>query len=61
MTPARARRIAIACIQAEIKRLAVNANLHDRYQADAPACVEASKRRKQLLAALAELSAPAEQ
>lgn len=51
----RAIRIAIAAIDAQIKRLATNANLHDQYHADAPACVQASKQRADLIAARALL------
>lgn len=50
--------LAIQCIEAEIKRLAVNANLHDMMHADAPVCVEASKRRALLRAAIAALKEP---
>ena len=58
MNASRARTIAIQCIEAEIKRLAVNANLHDMCHADAPVCVEASKRRKELREAIAALKEP---
>jgi hypothetical protein len=54
----RAVALAIQCIEAEIKRLAVNANLHDLFGADAPVCVEASKRRAELKAAIAALKQP---
>lgn len=53
MTRARAITLAIQCIEAEIKRLAVQANLHDQYGADTPVCVEASQRRTELRAARA--------
>jgi len=52
MNYSRAIKLAQACIEVEIKRLAVNANLHDHYKADAPVCIEASKRRKELREAL---------
>lgn len=52
MTYDKAMKIARACIEAEIKRLAVNANMHDMMKLDAPACVAASGRRKELRAAL---------
>ena len=58
MTRARAITLAIQCIEAEIKRLAVHANLHDQYGADAPVCVEASKRRNELRAAIEALQEP---
>jgi len=54
----RAITIAIQCIEAEIKRLAVHANLHDMMHADAPVCVEASRRRKELRDAVEELRHP---
>ena len=54
----RATKIAIHCIELEIKRLAVNANLHDMMHADAPVCVEASKRRKELQEAIQALKEP---
>ncbi len=58
MNAHRATSIAIQCIEAEIKRLAVNANLHEMMHADAPVCVEASKRRKELREAIAALKEP---
>ena len=58
MNTKRARAIAIQCIEAEIKRLAANANLHDMYHADAPVCIEASKRRKELREAIDALKEP---
>lgn len=58
MTNARAISIAIQAIEAEIKRLAVNANLRDCYHADAPACVAASERRKVLREAVQALKQP---
>lgn len=58
MTRARAVTLAIQCLASEIKRLAVQANLHDQYGADAPACVEASRRRTELRAATRALQEP---
>lgn len=58
MTRARAITLAIAALEAQIKALAVNANLHDQYGADAPACVEASARRRELREAIAALQEP---
>lgn len=36
----------------ELQRLAVNANLHDMYGCDTPACVKAAKERQDLLRAM---------
>lgn len=58
MKQSQAITIAIKCIEAQIKRLAVNANLADLMHADAPVCVEASRRRKELRAAIAALREP---
>lgn len=58
MTNARAITLAIQALEAQIKRLAVNANLADLYHADAPACVEASRRRRELRDAIAALREP---
>jgi hypothetical protein len=58
MIRARAVTLAIQCLASEIKRLAVQANLHDRYGADTPACVEASRRRTELRAAIEALRQP---
>lgn len=58
VTNARAITIAIQAIEAEIKRLAVNANLHEMYHADAPACVQASERRRVLREAVQTLKEP---
>ena len=58
MTRARAITLAIAALEREIKVLAVQANLHDQYGADAPMCVEASKRRTELRAAIEALQEP---
>jgi hypothetical protein len=55
MNRARATALAIRCIEAEIKRLAVNANLEDMYHSGIPICVEASKRRRDLREAIAVL------
>lgn len=60
MNQHRAITLAVQCIEAEIKRLAVNANLHDMMHADAPACVEASRKRKELRDAIEALKQPAQ-
>jgi hypothetical protein len=52
MTHTRAMTIARQLFEREIKRLAANANLADVYHADAPACVEAARRRRELREAL---------
>lgn len=58
MNRARATALAIECIEREIKRLAVDANLHDLMHADYPAAVKASARRTELRAAIAALKEP---
>ncbi len=58
MTNARAITLAIAALEKEIKQLAVNANLHDMCHADAPVCVEASRKRKELRDAIQALRQP---
>jgi len=58
---ARATALAIQCLEAEIKRLVVNANLHDQYGADSPARVEASKRRNDLRQAIETLLDPTQE
>lgn len=58
MTSQRALTLAIQALEAQIKALAVNANLHDVCHADAPACVEASRKRKELREAIAQLRQP---
>lgn len=58
MDTKRARRVAVQCIEAEIKRLAVHANLHDIYHADTPVCKDASNRRMVLRDAITALKAP---
>lgn len=58
MTHAQARRIAIQAIESEIKRLAVDANMHERLGATYPAAVKASARRRALRAAIAKLQEP---
>jgi hypothetical protein len=55
MTYPKAITIAKKALEQEIKKLAPNANLHDIYGADAPACVEASRRRGELKEALKAL------
>lgn len=51
----RAITIAKAAIEREIKRLAANANLADQYGATSPACVNASRQRKELREAIEAL------
>jgi cell division protein FtsL len=58
MTHTRALALAIRALEAQIKGLNVNANLHDIAHADAPSCVEASRQRKELRAAIETLSLP---
>lgn len=60
MNRAQATKIAIQAIEAEIKRLAVNANLHDMMHADAPVCIEASRKRRELKEAIEALRQPAQ-
>jgi hypothetical protein len=48
MNTTQAVRLAIQCIDAEIKRLAIPANLHDKGIMDNPHSESASKRRAQL-------------
>ena len=61
MTRDRATTIAIACIEHEIKRLAVEANMHDLAGATYPAAIQASQRRQELRAAIAALKLPEQQ
>lgn len=58
MKHAHATKLAIQALEREIKRLAVNANLADLCHADAPVCVEASRRRAELRAAIVALRQP---
>ncbi len=58
MNAHRATQIAIACIEQEIKRLSVHANLEDRYHSGIPMCVKASIRRKELREAIQALKEP---
>jgi hypothetical protein len=58
VTHTRALSLAIKALQLQIKRLAVQANLHDMAHADAPACVEASRLRLELRAAVEALKQP---
>lgn len=58
MTSQRAITLAIQALEAQIKALAVNANLHDMCHADTPVCVEASRKRKELRDAVATLRQP---
>jgi hypothetical protein len=58
MKQSRAITLAIAALEAQIKALAVNANLHDLCHADAPVCVEASRKRTELREAIEALRQP---
>lgn len=58
MTRPRAIAIAIACIEHEIKRLAVEANLHEVYGLTSPGAIKASQRRAQLRTAIETLQQP---
>lgn len=60
MNQSQAIKLAIGCIEREIKRLAANANLHDMYGANMPSCVDASKRRKELREVIDELKQPSQ-
>jgi hypothetical protein len=60
MKQSRATTLAIKALEAQIKRLTVNANLHDMYHAEAPMCVEASRQRQALREAIAQLRLPLE-
>lgn len=51
MTPAKAVRLAVALIRAEVKRIAFDANLADRMHVTDSFAVRASQRRRELLAA----------
>jgi hypothetical protein len=55
MTPERALVLALAAVRQQIQALAVDANLAEKYGADYPAAIRASKTRAELRAALAEL------
>ena len=56
----RAMQIAIACIEQEIRRIAVEANMADQYGAAYPAAIKASARRRELRAAIVALREPAQ-
>lgn len=58
MTHAQARKIAIQAIEAQIKVLAFDANMHERLGVDTPHAVKASVRRRELRAAIVTLQAP---
>lgn len=45
-------KIAIHCIKREIRRICVDANLHDLYKADFPYAVKCSRKKKELLEAI---------
>jgi hypothetical protein len=57
MTNAQAVRLAIKCMKKEIHLLAMPANLHERYGADFPSAINASKDRKKLREAIVVLEA----
>ena len=48
MTPLQTLDLALECLRKEMHRVAVDANLHDRYHADYPAAVKASAYRLKL-------------
>lgn len=48
MTRGKAIRVAIEAMQREIRRLSVDANLHEAYGLDSPTAVSASKKRAEL-------------
>jgi N6-adenosine-specific RNA methylase IME4 len=50
-----ALKLAAEAMEREIQALAINANMHDLAGLDAPACVHASRRRKELQEAIAHL------
>jgi N6-adenosine-specific RNA methylase IME4 len=50
-----ATKLAAAALDREIQSLAINANMHDLAGLDAPACIAASKRRRELQEAIALL------
>lgn len=58
MTRKQALRMAQECIEREIRRVAVEANMADVCGATYPAAVAASKRRKTLYDAIATLQQP---
>lgn len=55
MNKNKANKLAIECIKKEIQRLAVAANLQDKFHADLPHTIEASKKREELKEAIAIL------
>ena len=61
MNNAKAVKLAIECIRAEIQRLAVDANLQEMYQANLPNTIAASQKRALLREAITTLNGqPAE-
>lgn len=52
MKESQAIRLAIEALEKEVQRLAVDANLRDLYDLRSPHAISASRKRKQLLAAL---------
>lgn len=55
MTHSQARTIAIRAIEAQIKALAIDANMHERLGATYPRAIQASAERARLRAAIAKL------
>ena len=55
MKQKKALKLAIEAMEAEVRRLAVDANLHDVYGADSPYAVRASLERVELREAVEEL------
>jgi hypothetical protein len=53
MTDPQALRLAIALAEAEIQRVAFDANLRDQLQSDCPVTIKASAHREKLRAAIA--------
>jgi len=56
MTYQHATKLALECVDKELHSLAVHANLADWYEADYPAAISASKRRKELKRAIEVLT-----
>lgn len=52
MKLSRALRLALQLCDAEIKRLAPAANLHEVYRLDSPTVVQAARRRRELIVAM---------
>ncbi len=58
MTFQRAVKLAVECIEKELQSLAVDANLADKYEADYPRALMASKKRNELKEAIKTLTMP---